>query len=67
MSLKMAVVGLFKIKIFWNKTSDVIISVHDFAKKMLSPDSNYIVDMVMWPKFGNCSIFMREVIINSIL
>ena len=67
MSLKMAVVGLFKIKIFWNKASDVIISVRDFAKKMLSRDSNYIVDVVMWPKFGNCSIFMREVIINSLL
>ena len=28
---------------------------------------NHIVDMVMLPKFGNCSIFMRDVIIASIL
>ena len=30
-------------------------------------DSNYIVDVVMWPKFVNYSISMREVIITSIL
>ena len=31
-------------------------------------DSNYIVDVVMWPKFGgNPSISIREIIINSIL
>ena len=26
----------------------------------------YIVDVVLWPKFGNSTIFMREVIITSI-
>ena len=30
---------------------------------VFSLDSNYIVDVVMWPKFGNPSISMREVII----
>ena len=67
MSAKMATLGLLKIKVFWNKGYDVIISVHDVTNKILSRDSNYIVDVVMWPKFGNSSIFMKEVIIMSIL
>ena len=29
-------------------------------------ESNYIVDIVMWPKYGNSIISMREVAINSI-
>ena len=67
MSAKMATLGLLKIKVFWNKGYDVIISVHDVTNKILSRDSNYIVDVVMWPKFGNSSISVREVIITSIL
>ena len=67
MSAKMATPGLRKIKIFWKKGYDVIISVNDVTNKTLSRDSNYIVDVVMWPKFGNSSISMREVIITSIL
>ena len=51
----------------WNKGYDVIIFVHDVLNKILSRDLNYIVDAVMWPKFGNCSISMRKVIITSIL
>ena len=30
-----------------------MIPVYDITKKILSCDSNYIVDVVMWPKFGN--------------
>ena len=67
MSAKMTTLGLLKIKVFWNKGYDVIISVHDVTNKILSRDSNYIVDVVMWPKFGNSSISMKEVIITSIL
>ena len=67
MSAKMATPGLLKITVFWNKGYDVIISVDDVTNKILSRDSNYIVDVVMWPKFGNSSISMREVIITSIL
>ena len=67
MSAKLATLGLFKIKIFWNKGQDVIISVHEVTNKGLSRDSNYIVDVVMWSKFGNSSISLREVIITSIL
>ena len=60
----MATPGLLKIKVFWNKDYYVIISVHDVTKKILSRDSDYIVDAVMWPKFGSSSISMREVIIT---
>ena len=67
MSAKLATPGFLKIKVFWNKGYDVIISVHDFTNNILSRDSNYIVDVVMWPKFGNSSISIREVIITSIL
>ena len=66
MPAKMASLGLLKIKVFWNKGYDVIISVHDVINKILSCNSNYIVDVVMWPKFGNSSIFKREGIITSI-
>ena len=59
--------GLRKIKIFWKKGYDVIVSVNGITNKTLSRDSNYIVDVVMWPKFGNFSIFMREFIITSSL
>ena len=52
--------------VFWNKDYDIITSVCDITNKILSLDSNYIV-VVMWPKFGNSSISMREVIITSIL
>ena len=67
MSAKMATPGLLKITVFWNKGYDVIISVDDVTNKILSRDSNYIVDVVMWPKFGNSSIYIREVVITLIL
>ena len=67
MSAKMAILALLKIKVFWNKRYDFIISVQDITNKILSRDSNYIVDVVMWPKFGNFSISMREVIKTSVL
>ena len=59
MSAKLATLGLLGIKIFWNKVYDVKIFVHDVTNKFLSGDWNYIVDVVMWPKFGNSSISMR--------
>ena len=67
MSVKMPTPGLLKIKVFWNKGYDIIIYVHDITNKILSHDSNYIVDVVMWPKFVDSRISMREVIIVSIL
>ena len=67
MSAKMATLSLLKIKVFWNKGYDVIISVHDVTSKVLSYESNYILDVVMWPKFGSSSTSMGKVIITSIL
>ena len=66
MSAKFATLGLLKLKVFWNKSCDVIIAVNDVTKK-LSRDANYLVDAVMWPKFGNARISMKNVIITSIL
>ena len=65
MSAEMVTPGLLKITVFWNKGYDVIISVHDVTNKILLRDSNYIVDVVMWPKFSNSSSSIREVIITS--
>ena len=60
MSAKMATLGLLKIKVFRNKGYDVIISVYDVINKNLSRDSNCIVDVVMWPKFGITLEFLWE-------
>ena len=67
MSAKMATLGLLKVMVFWSKDYDVIIAVDDVTNKILSFDSHYIGDMFMWPKFGNSSISMGEVITTSIL
>ena len=67
MSAKMATAGLVKKKIFWKKYYGVIISVHDIISKNLSRESNDSVNVVMWSKFGNSSISVREVFITSIL
>ena len=66
MSPKMATTGLLKIMVFWNKGYDIIIPVDDVTKNK-SGDSNYIVDVSMWLRFGNTSISMREIITTSIL
>ena len=42
-------------------------SFHDATNKIFSCDSNYTVDVDIWPKFGSASISMRAVIITSIL
>ena len=69
MSAKLASLALLKLKIFQNKGYDVIILIldYDITDKTLSRDSNFIADLGMWPKFGNCNISMGEVIITSIL
>ena len=66
-SAKMATSGLLKITVFWNKRYNVIICVDDVTSKIFLRDLNYIVDVFIWPKFFNCSIYMREVITTSIL
>ena len=47
MPAKMATPGLLKIKVFRNKSYYVIYSVYEVINKILSNDSNYIVDVVM--------------------
>ena len=64
MSAKMATLVVLNIKIFWNKGYDVTYNV---ANKILSRESNYFAYMVMWPKFVNSSVSMREVMIASFL
>ena len=39
-------------------------SVYYIMNKTLSNVSDYIVDVVMWPKFGVSRISMREVILT---
>ena len=67
MSAKMATPDLLKITVFWNKGYDTIIPVDEVTNKISSRDSNYVVDVFMWPMFGNSNICMRKVIITSIL
>ena len=67
MSAKTATPGILKINIFWKKAYDVIISAHEVTNAILLRDSNYNVNVVMWPKFDNSSIFVREVAITSTL
>ena len=67
MSAKMVTPGLLETTVFWNKDYDLMISVNDVTNKVLARDSNYILDVLMWPKFDNCSISMREIITTSIL
>ena len=67
MSAKLATPGYLKINIFQYKGYDVIIIEYDVTDKILSRDSNYIVDLVLWSKFGNSNISIRAAIITSIL
>ena len=47
MSAKMAMLGLLKIKLLSNNGYDVIIPAHEVINKILSRDSNYVVDVGM--------------------
>ena len=60
MSAKITIPGLHKIRVFWNKGYDVTNFVYDVTNKTLSRELNHIIDVVMWPKFSNCSISMRK-------
>ena len=67
MSTKLATLGLLKIEVSWDKDYDVIIPAYEVINKILSRDRNYFLNVIMWPKFGNCGIFTRKVIITPIL
>ena len=64
---KIATQGILKINLFWNIGYDVITFVYDVTDETLSRGSNYIVDVVIRPKFDNSSIPLRKIIITSIL
>ena len=66
MSAELVTPGLLEIKLFQNKGYDIIIFDYNVTKKMSSKDSNYIVYVIMWPKFGNTSISVSEFIVTSI-
>ena len=53
MSAKLDTLGFLKVKVFWNKYYDAISYADDVNNKILLRDSNYIVDWVMWLKFGS--------------
>ena len=67
MPANLATPALVKIKVYRKKGYDVLLHDYEVTNKILSCDSNYVADVVMWPKFGNSSISIREVIITSIL
>ena len=67
MSTKSVSLSVLKTKIFWNSDYDLKNFVQDVTNKILLHDSIYIADVAMWPKFDNSNIYMREVIITSIL
>ena len=60
LSIKMTITGSVEIKVSWNKSYDVIICLDGVINKVLSDNLNHIVEMVMWPKFVNSSISIRE-------
>ena len=73
-SAKMAPLGFLKQNTFCNKVYDVKIVLHDSTNKDLSSESDCIVDVVMWLKygvmwlsFGNSGISMREVITSILI
>ena len=59
MSAQMAALGFLKMKIFWNRCYEIITYAHDVTNKVLLQVLKYIVNVVMWPRLGNSSIFMK--------
>ena len=47
MSAKITTLGLLKIKVFLNNSFDAIIPFYDVTNKIISRDSNYIVNVVI--------------------
>ena len=60
MSAKMATPDILKIRVFWNKGYDVIISDHYVTNKFLSRDSNYIIDVAMWSKLVTVALLWEK-------
>ena len=60
MPAKMATPDFLKIKVFWNKGYDVKTFIHDVINKVLSRDSNHIVDEVNFYQSLITIAFLRE-------
>ena len=63
MSANIATVGLLKIKDevkVMTFLSMTVIFVYDVTNEILSRESNYIVDVIIWPKLGNSSISIKK-------
>ena len=60
MPAKMATPDFLKIKVFWNKGYDVKIFIHDVINKVLSRDSNHIVDEANFYQSLITLAFLRE-------
>ena len=60
MSGTLAIQRALEIKISKNKGYDITIVDYDVSNRILFREPNYIVDVVMWPEFDNCSI-SREI------
>ena len=64
MSAKLAILDLLNVILKWSLWR------YNFCpwryQQTLSSESSYNVDVIMWPKFGNSSVSMREVAITSI-
>ena len=67
MAAKIAIPSLLKKTIFWNKGYEITNPDNDVNNKILSCDSNFIIHVFIWPKFGNSIISLKEVITTSIL
>ena len=50
MFAQVATLGRLQLKVTWNKDYEVTNFVHDVTDKILLRYSNYIVDVVIWPK-----------------
>ena len=65
MAKKGDISSLLRSTVFWKKVSEIY--VHDISNKILLCDSNHIAGLVMWSKFANSSIFLKEVIVTFTL
>ena len=52
-SAELGTPDLLKLKVFWNKNYDLKTSVYDVSNKVLTCESNYIVDVVFMRIYYN--------------
>ena len=52
-SAELGTPDLLKLKVFWNENYDLKTSVYDVSNKVLTCESNYIVDVVFMKSYYN--------------